>query len=184
MARLAVDVRHRVRDQIPPTQCTGTSRRSGQQCKRYAVVGARVCPMHGGKAPQVRAKAEERITLADRLKSAPMRQPWEVLADTAHIADVLMQDARLEVEQGTFTVASLDKLVTALDRAHRLSTSNVHAGLAERKVRFAENQAEQMHQVFTRVLTGLNLTAEQKALVPQLLKHEIEGVLVQREIAA
>lgn len=185
MARLAKDRRRLVQDVIPPLRCTATSKRSGVNCRRYAMVGTNVCARHGGIAPQVRAKAEERVTLAERLKTAPMRQTWEVLADTAHIADVLLQDARVSIEQGTFTPASLETLVSALERAHRLSTSNHHAGLAERKARFAEAQAGQMHQVFTRVLAGLGLTPEQKALVPQLLKREIEGVLVQQgEIAA
>jgi hypothetical protein len=181
MARLDKTIRARVLEQIPAKRCKATSKRSGKPCQRYALVGADVCPIHGGRAPQVRARAEERVTLADRLKTAPMRQTWEVLADTAHIADVLLQDARLSVEQGTFNPASLDALVSSLERAHRLSTSNHHAGLAERRQRFAEAQAQQMHQVFTRVLAGLGLSAEQKALVPGLLKREIEGVLLRRE---
>lgn len=185
MARLNKTLRKRVQDEIPPLRCKATVKRTGQQCRRYVIVGATVCRSHGGVAPQVRAAAERRVTLAERLKTAPRRQTWEVLEDTAHIADALLQDARVEIEQGAFTPAALDKLVSSLERAHRLSTSNHHAGLAERRQRFAEGQAEQMHQVFTRVLAGLGLTPEQKALVPVLLKREIEGVLVQRgEIAA
>lgn len=177
--------RRRIQDEVPPKKCKAHSKtRGGAPCGTWAVIGADVCRMHGGMAPQVRAVAQERISLADALKSTPRRQPWEVLEDAAHIADVLMQDARLDIEHGRFTPAALDKLVAALDRAHRLSTTNVHAGLAERRQRFAEGQADQMHQVFTRVLAGLGLTPEQKALVPQLLKREIEGVLVKREITA
>lgn len=186
MARLNKGLRERVKDVIPPLQCKATANSTGQRCRHDAMVGAVVCNKHGGQAPQVRAAAEARVSLADALKTNPRRQPWEVLEDAAHIADILMQDARLDIEQGKFTPQALDKLVAALDRAHRLSTTNVHAGLAERRQRFAEGQADQMHQVFTRVLAGLGLTQEQKALVPGLLKREIEGVLVaaKREIAA
>lgn len=186
MARLNQATRLRVKDQIPPVQCKATANSTGKRCLHSAIVGAVVCQTHGGMASQVRAAAEQRVTLAEALKTAPKRQPWEVLEEAAHIADLLMQDARLDIEHGRFTPAALDKLVAALDRAHRLSTTNVHAGLAERRQRFAEGQADQMHQVFTRVLAGLGLSQEQKALVPGLLKREIEGVLVARrqEIAA
>ncbi|HEU5304386.1 MAG TPA: hypothetical protein VFU40_07060 [Gemmatimonadales bacterium] len=125
----------------------------------------------------MRRKAAERVSLAERLQSSPQRQPWEVMEDTAHIADVLMRDARVALEQGTFTPAALDKLVSSLERAHRLSNANVNTGLSERRQRFAEAQATQMHAVFSRVLAGLGLSREQKALVPELLKREIGGLL-------
>ncbi len=32
-------------------QCTATSKRSKQQCRRHAVIGRQVCMMHGGKTP-------------------------------------------------------------------------------------------------------------------------------------
>ena len=42
-------------------QCTAKSKASGQQCRRRAIKGATVCQMHGGTAPQVKAKAEETL---------------------------------------------------------------------------------------------------------------------------
>lgn len=36
-------------------------KKSGERCKRYAIRGGRVCPYHGGSAPQVRAKANRRL---------------------------------------------------------------------------------------------------------------------------
>lgn len=41
-------------------QCKAKTR-SGVQCKSQAITGATVCRMHGGAAPQVRAKALARI---------------------------------------------------------------------------------------------------------------------------
>ena len=41
-------------------RCTAHSR-SKEQCKRWAIRGGNVCAMHGGKAPQVKAKAEARL---------------------------------------------------------------------------------------------------------------------------
>jgi hypothetical protein len=39
-------------------------RRDGQPCGNYAIVGGRVCRIHGGAAPQVRKKAGERLLMA------------------------------------------------------------------------------------------------------------------------
>ncbi len=179
MARLPKHRRRAVQGEIPPVKCGARSKgRGGAPCDQWAVVGTTVCPMHGGQAPQVVTKAEQRISLAERLKHQPRRQPWEVMEETAHIADVLLQDARSAIEAGVFVADDLDKLVSSLERAHRLSNVNVNTGLSERKQRFAEGQAMQMHAVFSRVLAGLALTPTQQALVPHLLKQEIDGVLV------
>lgn len=48
-------------------QCTASAR-SGERCKRRPIVGGMVCPMHGGKAPQVKAAAAVRV--ADMLADA------------------------------------------------------------------------------------------------------------------
>jgi hypothetical protein len=41
-------------------QCTATNR-AGQQCGKAAIRGANVCRSHGGAAPQVKRRAEERL---------------------------------------------------------------------------------------------------------------------------
>jgi len=45
---------------IEPTRCTALSR-SGSRCRRAPILGGKVCHYHGGAAPQVRLKAEERL---------------------------------------------------------------------------------------------------------------------------
>lgn len=43
-------------------------KKSGEQCRRHARCGANVCDFHGGKAPQVKAKARQRLDeAADRM---------------------------------------------------------------------------------------------------------------------
>lgn len=49
-----------VRSTIRSTQCSAHTKQ-GDQCRRWSVAGATVCIVHGGAAPQVRRKAEERI---------------------------------------------------------------------------------------------------------------------------
>jgi hypothetical protein len=117
------------------------------------------------------------VLLAEALRATPYRHPWEVLEDALHAADVVMGEARLAIEDGHVTPALVDKLIVAAERAHRLAKVNLDAGVDQRRLRLAEAQAGQMHAVFTRVMAGLGLTAEQKARVPELLRAEIRGVL-------
>lgn len=42
-------------------RCTATARSTGERCKRAAIKGGNVCSMHGGNAPQVQKKAQERL---------------------------------------------------------------------------------------------------------------------------
>lgn len=45
-------------------QCTAHSSRTGAQCRASAIRGGTVCVTHGGAAPQVKAKALERLQAA------------------------------------------------------------------------------------------------------------------------
>lgn len=42
-------------------QCTATAKSTGERCQRAAVKGSNVCHVHGGAAPQVQKKAQERL---------------------------------------------------------------------------------------------------------------------------
>lgn len=42
-------------------QCTAKGKRKGGRCGNDAIKGGSVCRMHGGAAPQVRKKAQERL---------------------------------------------------------------------------------------------------------------------------
>lgn len=45
----------------PGVQCTARGKRSGDRCKRPAMLGANVCRSHGGASPQARAAAKRRL---------------------------------------------------------------------------------------------------------------------------
>lgn len=181
MARLAWIRRQAIKDIIPPRKCSGTAQGTGERCERYAVVGSMVCYKHGAAAPQVKAAAEERVSLAEALASGDRRPPWVVMEDTLHIADVLMQQVLMDVRStGTASPQVLDKLVSAIERANRLSKTVLDAGVAERRTRIAEAQATQIYAILTRTLNALDLTTEQRARVPALLRREIEGELVEQ----
>ena len=44
-------------------RCTARSKQTAQRCKRPAILGGRVCYIHGGAAPQVRRAARERLAM-------------------------------------------------------------------------------------------------------------------------
>jgi hypothetical protein len=60
-------------------RCTGTAKRTGTRCSRPPVKGAKVCPSHGGGAPQVRKRALVRAELEDWGLGDATIDPGEVL---------------------------------------------------------------------------------------------------------
>jgi len=44
-----------------PDRCTATASSTGKRCKQPAIRGSDVCRFHGGSAPQVQEKAQERL---------------------------------------------------------------------------------------------------------------------------
>ncbi len=44
-----------------PARCRATSKTHGGQCKQPPIPGGTVCHYHGGAAPQVKLKAEQRL---------------------------------------------------------------------------------------------------------------------------
>lgn len=46
------------------TQCSARAKGTGKRCRRPSALGANVCRMHGGNAPQVKAKAARRLEQA------------------------------------------------------------------------------------------------------------------------
>jgi hypothetical protein len=61
-------------------QCKATSKGTGNRCGRKAIAGGTTCEYHGGSAPQVRAKAAERVLEAE-VRREIGRQGWEPVTD-------------------------------------------------------------------------------------------------------
>ncbi|HEX7349600.1 hypothetical protein [Brachybacterium sp.] len=52
-------------------RCSATAKSTGKPCGRWAIDGGSTCPMHGSSAPQVKAKAAQRV--AEEKAAAKMR---------------------------------------------------------------------------------------------------------------
>lgn len=85
----------------PNRQCTATAKSTGEQCQRAAVKGATVCPVHGGSAPQVKDKAQERLNQMADTVTADMQQVAEDLAAEYEEADL---DDKLAIERALESV--------------------------------------------------------------------------------
>lgn len=150
-------------------QCSAMKRSKDEEgnrerCGNAPVRGAKVCRMHGGSAPQVKAKAAERAaeqefdkamtrTLAT-LKVTPVDNPLVVLAELAGQA-VAFKDALAErvnnlkdnirytdargSEQLRSEVALWER---ALDRCERFCTSMAKLRIDDRLARVEEAQVE------------------------------------------
>ena len=61
-------------DRTECRRCKGHSSRTGEPCKLPPLRGMQVCRSHGGAAPQVKAKARQRIeAAADRMARELLR---------------------------------------------------------------------------------------------------------------
>jgi len=91
-----------------PDRCTATATSTGERCKQAAIPGSNVCRFHGGSAPQVEKKAQERLDeMADSVTAELQARLDEVFArlDDADDGDYvkLLREAR------QLTTAILDR---------------------------------------------------------------------------
>lgn len=92
--------------------CTA-KRSNGQPCANFAINGSHVCRIHGGAAPQVRARAQVRILMASDLAA---RKLIEMLSNP-RVADNIKLAAAKDL----------------LDRANLAGTQNIQIGVTPEK---------------------------------------------------
>lgn len=114
--------------------------------------------------------------LLDEVKTTAGHKAW--LA-----AEIAKVDIELVSAKGKITglTPELDGLLRLYqwEREHLVRTSRhcLDAGLNERLVRIAEHQGEKMATAIDEILAGLNLTAAQKALIPDLVPRVLRGLV-------
>lgn len=153
-------------------QCTARSKRSGERCQRR-VIGGGPCRMHGGAAPAVKAKREQRILVGEIAMQSDevfTRSPGEVLVGAMHDADTVLQKIKGQALSGAqVDPALLNALGEWLDRAARVSKSVLDSGADEEITRQAQLEAQvmatevlqAMYWPFFEAMTCMGLTPAQ-----------------------
>lgn len=164
-------------------RCTATAKSTGEQCQRRAAPGGKVCPSHGGNAPQVAAAAERRAALREATllaarvgvvidpedpyegAAAAMRQSRQ-LAQRLGVAVSALPDSELRYEhdrageQQRSELTAYQRSVTDLGQ---LSAAFIRLGLDERLVSLAETASTLATAVILAALGRLDLTDAQRA---------------------
>src|SRR3954471_10803018 len=141
-------------------RCGALSKSTGKQCKAWAIKGGTTCRLHGGSAPQVRAKAAVRAEVMEWGLHDMIADPGEVLLRLvsqsaqrcamyaeelqAKVDELGLEDATVGIaygeggQQGEYIRGLATLEAQERDRCANFSAKAVAAGLAERQVRLAE----------------------------------------------
>jgi hypothetical protein len=113
-----------------PRRCTAHARQTGKRCKNASIPGGRVCRYHGGAAPHVQKKANDRLrelehpaidAIARSFDPAPKKgmQQSTVLAAAKDILDRTGHKTLEKVEVKSAVTVDVTKLSTSLLRRLR-----------------------------------------------------------------
>lgn len=181
---------------------------AGNPCKKSPRVGQDVCANHGGNAPQAIAAAARRqqdraALLAVETFGLPVQvDPHTALLEELHrtagavawlgaiVADLdrenitwgLTREKIGGEDRGTTKEAGTNAWVQLwqTERRHLVDVAKacVNAGIEERRVRLAEDAGRTLAGVVRAVLERLELTTEQRALVPVVVPEELRRVVL------
>ena len=181
-------------------RCTARSKRSGERCKRAAIVGGHVCAMHGGKVPAVRAKALQRVATAEAqafvetqlairgpmtlsevyrelLRTAGLAVEWRNLLE-GKVADLVAwrySAAGPGTEQLRSEVALFER---AMDRTAKVLELIARLDIDARATALDAHQGQLVASAVQRILNALDLTPAQLAKVPEVVPLELRRIVV------
>lgn len=174
---------------------TNTSgERAGHPCRQWPIRGGDVCRNHGGGAPQVKARAAQRLaeqaitTALGKLDVKPVHDPltalselageiiaWKQLA-AARVAQLqsLVQDNRMSgAEEERAEIKVFER---AMDRAVAVLATIARLNIDERLTKISEQQAEIVKTALLGALVDAGLPREQQREVTGHLARHLRVV--------
>lgn len=183
-----------------PVTCTARAKATGQRCQRAPIRGGKVCYVHGGGAPAVKAAAARRLAVAEVEAEVEnliafesfggMGDPLQAMAELAERAlateralaarvNFLAQDDRLRFRDAQGR-ENLRSEVVLWERWHRQAAHLADRLAAHdwesRRVRLAEQQGALVGDVIRRVLNELRLTPDQEALIGEVVPRHLRAL--------
>lgn len=173
---------------LTDSQCTAIAKGSQRRCQRRAVPGGTVCAMHGGNAPQVRRKAEQRLEQAAMARQVSVWggrtdiSPPEALLElvqtkAAEVAYWQYRTNQLDptVLLGKQPHSSVQMLHKAQDQLAAYASAAVKAGLDEALVRLHTLQGGLLLQALRQAVATARATTEADDDVVRQVLTELGG---------
>lgn len=153
------------------------------------MAGLHVCRMHGGGAPQVKARGLERVAQARAAnflsgqEYGPVEDPLGELLKLADEAIVAKEYFRSQIEElrykgntGEQLRAEVALWERAMDRCEKVLSTIVRLGIQERVTRVKEAEMVLLGQALDRILDRLELTPTQRAMSEAIVVEELEAI--------
>jgi hypothetical protein len=142
-------------------RCSAQRSKGRGQCGAYAIHGATVCRAHGGRAPQVKRKAAERLALAEFERKYGGGEP-DATADPAGVmlreigwssTHVAWLRSKLQEEGAQWA----DRYDRERQTLLKLAATAHQMGIAEREVRLAEELGATLVMLVNRIAGDLHV---------------------------
>jgi hypothetical protein len=176
-------------------RCTSRAKSTGRRCGRWPVPGATVCVMHGGAAPQVRAKAAQRLQEAKALELArsaghqpgdgfdgdPLAALQWVIGEshymTQRLAGIVRSltdaDLRYSGKMGEQTRGELTALLRSMKDLSSMSERAISLGIDARAAQIGDLQLAAMERALNAGLSASGISLENREKAIEVLRREL-----------